>query len=138
MVIVDASVWVSRLVPQDAFHAVSRDWLERYTLAGGEIVAPALLLSEVSGAVARRIDDARFALQAVEVILRLPVLRVVAVDERLARDAAALAANLRLRGADAIYVAVARRLDIPLVTLDIEQRDRAREVVVVRAPQDME
>ncbi len=30
MIVVDASVWVSRLVPQDVHHELTRQWLERY------------------------------------------------------------------------------------------------------------
>jgi predicted nucleic acid-binding protein len=32
MVVVDASVWVSRLVPQDAHHEASKRWLEELGL----------------------------------------------------------------------------------------------------------
>lgn len=134
MVVTDASIWVSRLVPQDAFHIASRDWLTAYTMEGGEIVVPALLEAEVTGAIARRIGDAQFALRAIETILRLPALRIVPVDKRLAHEASALAANLRLRGADAIYVAVALHLGIPLFTWDAEQRQRASAIVAVHTP----
>ncbi len=37
------------------------------------------------------------------------------------KEAASLAAELGLRGADSVYVAVASRLDIPLATLDADQ-----------------
>ena len=33
--------------------------------------------------------------------------------------------DLGLRGADSLYVAVAARLDLPLVTLDVDQSERA-------------
>ena len=32
-VVVDASVWVSRLIPADTHHVVSRVWLEQRALA---------------------------------------------------------------------------------------------------------
>ena len=44
-----------------------------------------------------------------------------------------LAAELGLRGADSVYVAVASRLDLPLVTFDIDQRERARAKVIIQA-----
>ncbi len=50
--------------------------------------------------------------------------------------AAKVAANLRLRGADAFYVAAASRLDIPLVTWDQEQMERARGLVNVITPEE--
>ena len=60
--------------------------------------------------------------------------RLVAVDRQLADGAARLAARLRLRGADAVYVALAERLDLPLVTLDSQQLERGGSVIDVRRP----
>ena len=53
MRVVDASVWVGRLVPQDAHFEASRRWLEAVVARGGRLISPILLLSEVSGAIAR-------------------------------------------------------------------------------------
>ena len=108
--VVDASVWVSRLVPQDAHHAISRQWLEQYIADGGLVVAPVLLLAEISGAIARRTGEPDLARRALEGILRVPNLRLVSTDPRMGKSAARLAADLRLRGADAMYVAVAHHL----------------------------
>jgi len=46
-------------------------------------------------------------------------------------DAASLAAELGLRGADATYVATAARLNLPMVTLDRDQRERAARRVKI-------
>jgi predicted nucleic acid-binding protein len=132
--VVDASVVVSRLVGHDVHHEASRRWLTRHVAEGGLVVAPALLLPEVAGAVARRTTEPRLAQRAVAAVLRLPALRLVVVDESLARLAARLAARFRLRGADAVYVAVAARLRLPLVTWDVEQRERAAPLVAVTRP----
>lgn len=134
MIVVDASVWVSRLVPHDVRYATSRDWLERQVASGRLLVAPVLLLAEVAGAVSRRTGRPRLAKRATEALLRLPGLRLVPLDARLGRTAAGLAAERGLRGADAVYVATASHLNIPLVTWDSEQRERASGLVAVRAP----
>ncbi len=128
-VVVDASVWVSRLVAVDEHHRETVDWFERRQREASLLVVPALMPPEVAGAIARRLRDGRLARRAVEHLLRLPTLRLVTLDRHLADDAVDLAADLRLRGADATYVAVARRLGLPLVTWDREQRDRARRAV---------
>lgn len=136
MVVVDASVVVSRLVPHDAHHEASRSWLARHVAAGGLVIAPALLLPEVAGAVARRTGEPRLARRAVAAVLRLPVLRLLPVDDVLARAAAGVAGRLRVRGADALYIAAAATLRLPLVTWDLEQRDRAAPLVEVLVPED--
>jgi predicted nucleic acid-binding protein len=136
--VVDASVIVSRLVPHDVHHEASRRWLSRHVAEGGLLIAPALLLPEVAGAIARRTGESRLASRAVEAVLRLPQLRLVPVDDALARTAARLAGQLRLRGADALYVAAAAALRLPLVTWDMEQRNRGTPLVDVLLPETAE
>ena len=134
MMVVDASVWVSRLVPQDVHHAATSEWLERQVTSGGLLVAPVLVLAEVAGAISRRTGRPPLARLAIMVLLRVPGLRLVPIDTRVGRTAARLAADLALRGADAVYVAMAHHLNIPLMTWDGEQRERANRLIAVRSP----
>lgn len=132
--VVDASVIVSRLVPHDVHHEASRRWLMRHVADGGLLIAPTLLLAEVAGAVARRTGKARLARRAIAAVLRSPGLRLVPVDEVLGRAAASLAGRLRVRGADAVYIAAAVALHVPLATWDLEQRERATHLLEVFVP----
>ena len=134
MFVVDASVWVSALVATDVNHESSRRWLLQAGDAGKPVVAPSLLLAEVAGAVARRTGAPTLGLRAIGLVQRLPVSRIVPVDSELAQAGAGMAAKARLRGADAIYVALASRLSIPLVTWDLEQRQRGAANAVVLSP----
>jgi predicted nucleic acid-binding protein len=59
---------------------------------------------------------------------------LVAVDAELSELSATLAADLRMRGADVIYTALARRLGVPLITWDQEQRERSQPTVAVLTP----
>ena len=131
---VDASVVTSALVADDVHFAVSRPWLQSWVASGNTIYAPTLILAEVAGAIARRTGDPAAGRRGIIRVRRLSTLSLVALDERLAEDAAQLAADLRLRGADAVYVAVARRFGVPLVTWDQEQLQRGAAVVATRPP----
>ncbi len=133
--VLDASVWVSRLVPQDGYHASVKAWMERQRSQGQRFLSPGLLLPEVAGAIARRTGDAGLAQRAVSRLQTLPGLRLVEMDSSLTEAAAHLAADLGLRGADAVYVATALALKLPLVTLDRDQRGRAAPRVAI---QDLE
>ena len=124
-VVVDASLWVARLVPQDTFHSPVRGWMAANLAAGTEMLAPSLLLAEVAGAISRRTGDASLAQRAIAHLENLPGLRLVEMDRTLLDESAQLAAELGLRGADSVYVAVASHLNIPLATLDSDQRERA-------------
>lgn len=136
MYVVDASVWVGRFVPADVHYQLSRSWLGSRVGQGEVIVAPALLLPELAGAVARRTGSSDLAAGAVALVQRLPNVRLVPLDPALARLSAALAAELYLRGADAVYAALAQRLGLPLVTWDQEQQRRAVPDVTVLMPGD--
>jgi len=132
--VVDASVWVSSLIPQDSFHRTSRTWLDRYLGVGGVIYEPVLLLPEVAGAIARLKGDPQVGQQALQDLLEVPGLRLVPHDFGFGRVAAQMASDLQLRGADIVYVATAYLLQMPLVTWDREQRARASAVVAVQTP----
>lgn len=130
----DASVWVSRFVPEDVHHRASSRWLRQFIEDGGPLVEPIVLLAEVAGAIARRTGLPELGSQAASRILAFPRLSLVAVDPQLGQAAARIAAEHRLRGADAIYVALAEQLDIALMTWDNEQIARGQSVIQVGNP----
>ena len=134
MYVVDASVWVSRFLPADADHEPSYHWLEGMVDRGVLIAVPALMLIEVAGAVSRRTGRPELAVRAVRLLEEIPSLRIVPVDAQMARLGASLAGEIGLRGADALYVSLARRLAFTLVTWDREQLERADPNTEVMVP----
>jgi predicted nucleic acid-binding protein len=134
MIVVDASVWVSHLVAQDIHHTISRQWLTARIREGEVIVAPAILLAEVAGAIARRSGDSTLGHKALDHILSTPDLRLVDLDQTLSVTAAEIAFTYKVRGADAFYIAVAWQLDVPLLSWDQQQIQRASELVLARTP----
>ena len=103
---------------------------------GDPIIVPTLLLPEIAAAVARATDDSVGAVQYAEAAAALPHLTTVALTSTMARHAAELAATYRLRSADAVYVAVARRYGTTLVSRDEEQRSRASAAIACQTPED--
>ena len=134
MTVVDASVFVSVYHVPDAFHQPSIAWLQQHIRSSGIIVAPLLVLSEVAGPIARQTGDAFQAREAVQHIRALPHLYLVPLDEALADLSAGISADLRLRGADAVYVALAYRFGLPLMTWDAEQFQRGSQRVPTQHP----
>jgi len=133
LIVIDASVWVSDSVLGDEFHVASRRWLRR-NLRRQEIRAPAIVLPEVSGAVSRRTGSPLQGDQTVRDLMAIPRLRILDVDADLAHLAARFAADLDLRGADAVYVVTAVRLHCPLVTWDAEMIRKTSGVIEARQP----
>lgn len=134
---VDASVFLNGFNPAEEGHATSLAFLAQLQAQAVPVIAPTLLLPEVAAAIGRGQDNADLARQFAESLSRLPHLVLVALDESLARQAVEAAAQYRLRGADAVYVAVALRFGCPLVTLDREQHDRAAEALQTFYPAEV-
>lgn len=61
-------------------------------------------------------------------------MRIVPMEPALMAEATNIAANLRLRGADSIYVAIAKQLNLPLLTWDNEQLTRAVSIIAAFHP----
>lgn len=134
MYTLDTNIFVRDLDPYDPEHSTCSALLAQLAQRAIPIVIPVLLLAELAGTISRTRRDpirGRLAAQAIEL---MPHVRLVPVDVHLAQSAAELAADYRLRGADAVYVAVARQAGTILVTLDDEQRTRAAPVVPTRTP----
>lgn len=133
---IDASVFVNAFNPHEDGHAASLQILSAIQERGDPVIVPTLLVSEVAAAVARATDDTEGALQYATAIAALPHLTLVSLTAAVARQAADLAATYRLRGADAVYVAVARRYGTTIVSRDDEQRTRGAAVVTCHTPEE--
>jgi predicted nucleic acid-binding protein len=133
---VDASVFVNAFNPHEEGHAASLRILSAIQERGDPVIVPTLLVSEIAAAVARATGDSIGALQYALATAALPHLTLVSLTAAVARQAADLAATHRLRGADAVYVAVARRYGTTLVTRDTEQRMRGAAIVACQTPEE--
>ncbi|MEI6291174.1 MAG: type II toxin-antitoxin system VapC family toxin [Chloroflexota bacterium] len=131
MLVTDASIWVSRLYPGDFFHRQVTLWMASCRSENIEFVAPSLLLAEIGSAISRRTGDPSLALRAIEQVKNLPGLRLLEMEHSLAEIAASLAAELGLRGTDSVYAAAAYRLNLPLATLDADQKNRAKTIIEI-------
>ncbi len=131
---IDSSVLISAWLPADANYHVSFAWLTRHMASGRASILPSLVLTEVGGAVRRRTGDRVTARRAVRHLLALPHVQIVEPGPRLMWRATLLAATVGLRGADAVYVAVAHQYRMALVTWDADQRVRAALVVTAHTP----
>jgi predicted nucleic acid-binding protein len=132
--IVDASVWVAIFRDNDVHHGASVSFLDVAVAKQEELHIPNLALAEIAGVFARQTGKARLATRTVRAVLTLPRLQRHGLNDALSDRAAALAARCRLRGADAVYVALAETLDEPLITLDQEILDRSTGIVKSATP----
>ena len=137
MYTVDASVHVSALNPAEADSEASRAFLTMVQHEQAPLFCPTLLLVEVAAAVALAVGDARRAVALAAALHGWPNQLLVPLDETLAEQAAILAATARLRGADAVYAAVALHYGATLVTLDRRQLERLSPMLRTVRPADV-
>ena len=113
---------------------MSRQVLTTLRAKGVLIIVPTLVLVEVAGAVSRTRQQPGRAQSFAAALGGLPDIRLVPLDASLAQLALQLAAQHGLRGADAVYAAVALQSNSTLITLDNEQLTRLIGVVVTLTP----
>lgn len=133
-VVVDTSFWVSSLLPNDQNYVAARNWLNPHLYSSGRLLAPLLIVVEVAGALARVTGDANLARTAVLDLHSFPFLDLFPIDQGLVDAAVDIAVTYRLRGADAMYVALAWQLNVPLVTFDREQLSRPVGIISTIKP----
>ena len=133
--IVDASVWVARFLAADRHHGVAMACITALLERESRLVIPVLAWPEVAGTIARRTGVAENGHDAVGIIRGLRWIESIPLDQSLAHEATQIAGSRRLRGADAVYVALAVMRRVPLITLDAEMLERARGVADVFTPE---
>jgi len=133
---VDASVFVNAFNAHERGHDESLQILATIEQRGDPVIVPTLLVAEIASAVARATDDRVGALHYAATTAALPNLTLVALTPALARRAADLAATHRLRGADAVYLSVARRYATSLISRDEEQLKRGSRVAACLTPEE--
>ena len=133
--IVDASVWIASVLDKDLRHEVSLAFMHRFVMERQIATVPLLVWAEIAGAVARRTGDTDRGMKVAELIAAKNWVRGVPLDASLASESMRLSAKLRLRGADAVYVALAAICREPLITLDAEMLERARDMADTFTPQ---
>ena len=133
-VVLDPSLMITSVTKMDQNHAVATSFMRQLGEAAVNAALPVIALPELASGLGR---GQRSQPAARKLLLRfrsLPHLQLVVIDEALAALSAELALQQGLKGCDAVYVALARSLEIPLITLDREQQDRAPADVEVFTP----
>jgi predicted nucleic acid-binding protein len=133
---IDASVFVSAARPSEMGHAESTAFLAWVRKTRARLFLPTLVMAEVAAALSRTRSDPGLAQQYALAVGQLPNTVMVALDEGLARQSAAIGAQHRLRGADAVYLASAALFAAELVTPDREQLERGNAIVQTLTPAD--
>lgn len=124
MLVLDANLWVSAFDPTDRFHGDSLATFRAAAEHGHQLAGPAFVVLESACALGRRLADADKARATGSMMADHPDLHLEPLTQDLLAEAERLGLDLRLRGADALYLATARRLGCELLSWDAELIDR--------------
>ncbi len=116
MLTVDANVFVSSSAPAEAQHTASVTFIGRVAAQSLDVYCPSLVMPEVAAGIIRPTSDAALAAQVVSGLALLPSISLAPLTEQRAKQAAQISITCRLRGADAVYVALAQELGTTLIT----------------------
>jgi predicted nucleic acid-binding protein len=133
---VDANIWVGALDVNDPACETCRACLVKAAEKSARLYSPVLLPVEVAATIGRKTRNTRQGQLAAAWVRNFVGHVWQPLTEESAADAERVAATLFLRGADAIYVAVARLSDAVLLTYDAEVIARAAKTVCVMTPDD--
>lgn len=136
MLTIDASVLVAAVLDDEVAHADAARVLDVISGSETTLHEPVIAIIEVVSAVVRRTGDRALARRTARYLLRNPAVNVHLLDLPAASHASELAADLRLRAADALYAAVAHQNTCQLITLDVELIQRAGPVIDAYTPTD--
>jgi predicted nucleic acid-binding protein len=131
---VDASVFVAASRVDELHYTASRQFLQQARAQRYTLYCPTLVLPECAAAIARPTADATLAEELVSLVENFPRLQLVPLDLPVARRAAQVARDYRLRGADSVYVSVAEMFDSRLIAWDVEVLERGADVVTTMTP----
>lgn len=140
MIVIDASVVVEFLAPDAAETGATHQLFERWSDAGEELHAPAMLAVEVRNALLTGVRRQRWDGAAADAASRLAVALPI-VTHDIARDLDAAWELARRHDNypiyDMLYVALAQRIGEPLVTLDDRLRRRLAHLGWVLRPDEI-
>lgn len=129
MYTLDVSVVLNAYNPKEVDSIASAQMMRLLVARQIRIFAPTLILVEAAGVISRIRGDVALAEQFADTLQRLPTLTLLVLDQELTHRARRLAAQHRLRGADAVYAAVAQQTSTTLVSLDKEHLSRLHAVI---------
>ena len=134
--VIDASVFVSLVRPQERFHVQSREFVRQAQLMGAEVICPTLVLPVCAGAIARQTQDNDLVDATLTIISSFPGLSLAGLTKSLAELAATMARQYRFRGADSVYVAASVQHEAQLITWDEEVVRKFNRLEQVMTPND--
>jgi len=133
----DSSIFVAALRKDEKSHPEALRLFQQIKDGQHIAIEPYSVLVEVVAAIRRRTNSKLLADRVKNDFLNIGSLIFIDIDSTVAENAASLAADIGVRGMDAIVIQVAREYNAPLISLDMEMIEKAKQVVEVKELSDL-
>ena len=119
---IDSSVFVAALRKQEVNYEAAKNLLKK--IKDGEYIAiePYIVLIEIVAAIKRRTGSTELTKRVKNDFLAIDTINFTDLESIRAINASEIAMNLGVRGMDAIVIQTAKEFNVPLVTLDSNNR----------------
>jgi len=137
MYVVDSSVFLSGFLNYEPYHKESLKCLVYFKENPSiSLFLPELLIPEVGCIVARMIKNPKLGVDFANSLREFTNFKFIPIDRHIADLSLKIGTLLFLRGADAIYVALAYNFNSTLISLDKEHLKKAKKLIKVIHPKD--
>jgi predicted nucleic acid-binding protein len=115
----------------EKFHEKARRIYEKILLKEIEPVSSAFMLPEICGSISRKIgkDEAKEVRAEIESLVKKSILKLEKITMERINSASSLAIDLQIKGADSLFVSLAKELGIPFLTFDEEVKKKVKNRV---------
>ncbi len=127
---------VNSIVEKEPLHEFSLALMEYINKNRILVVFPNIVIPEVASAISRGTGSGINAKSLIRSLIEVPNFTFIPIDKELSLQAAELAAEYKLRGADSLYVAVAHQYGCKFVSLDNVQRDNSSKLIKTLTPKE--
>lgn len=131
-VVLDSSVIFSMFFERDKFHSESKKIFSKIILKEIEPVVPNFAIAEVCGAVRRSTDDLHLAMIMEDTLNTWVDSNVLDAKELTSirmKSATEIAIGFGLKGGDAVFVSLAKELDVKFLTFDEEIKKKVKNKI---------
>jgi len=129
MKVIDSCVFISAFCKTDPNHENGKKILEEIIDGKIEAVIPTIAMPEVCGVIRRitgSVEMANEVKKELEDLINSGLLKVEELTKRRMKEASEIAIRLGVKGADAIFISLARELNAELVTFDNEIKKKIK------------
>lgn len=134
MFCIDASVLISAAHGNESESHRSQSFLENIHQQKETVFFPEIVIPEMASGITRATGKPDLAAQFTRALREIPNFVFVPVDNQMADLACEVIYRIGVRSADALYIALTWKYNLTLVTLDREQLEKGKEIILTRLP----